>query len=78
PLAPATEDWLIRGAPRPAAILRDESGRAIVLDNGLLRRTIRVTSTAATVGLDDLMTGRALLRAVQPEARVTLDGVTHD
>lgn len=78
PLAPATEDWLIQGAPRPAAILRDESGRAIVLDNGLLRRTIRVTPTAATVGLDDLMTGRALLRAVQPEARVTLDGVTHD
>ena len=78
PLAPAATDWLVDGAPHPAAVVRDAAGTSIVLDNGLLRRTIRVTPNAATVGLDDLMTGRALLRAVQPEAKVTLDGVEYD
>ena len=78
PLSPAAKDWLVQGAPRAATIYRDEAGKAIVLDNGLLRRTIRITGTAATVGLDDLMTGRSLLRAVGPEAQVTLDGVPHD
>lgn len=77
PLAPLATDWLLDEVARRAEVYRDEQGQTIVLDNGLLRRSIRMTPNAATVRLDDLMTGRSLLRAVQPEAMVTLDGVPH-
>lgn len=46
----------------------------ISLENGLIRRTFRLAPDGATVGLDSLMTGVSLLRAVKPEASVTLDG----
>jgi hypothetical protein len=45
-----------------------------VLCNGLLRRVWRVEPNAATVGFDQLVSGEALLRAVRPEAVITLDG----
>lgn len=77
-LAPAPGDWLVDRSPYKARIYRDEEGQTVHLDNGLLRRSILVTPTAATIALDDLMTGRSLLRAVQPEAKVVLDGVAHD
>ncbi len=77
PLAPLAADWLVDSAAREAEVYRDAQGQTIVLDNGLLRRSIRMAPNAATVGLDDLMTGRSLLRAVQPEAMVTLNGVPH-
>jgi hypothetical protein len=45
-----------------------------VLANGLIARTFRLAPNAATVGLDNLVTGEAILRGVKPEAIVELDG----
>jgi hypothetical protein len=68
-------DWLIDTATTDrAAIYRSADGYQIHLDNGLIRRSIQLTPNAATVALDDLRTGASLLRAVQPEALLTLDG----
>ncbi len=67
------QDWLLDPAPFAAgAVVR---GQDLVLDNGLLRRTIRLQPNAATIGLDQLVTGASLLRAVEPEAIVVLDSV---
>lgn len=69
----AAQDWLLDPAPYAAsAVVR---GQDLVLDNGLLRRTIRLQPNAATIGLDQLVTGAALLRAIEPEAIVVLDSV---
>ncbi len=71
-------DWLLNPAPFVARVTRSVDGKEVELSNGLVRRVIRLQPNAATVALDNLMTGAPLLRAVRPEARVELDGVKCD
>jgi len=78
PALPPSEDWLIRSGSFKAGLYRGEGSNEIVLANGLVARTFRLTPNAATVGLDDLVSGQALLRAVKPEAVVELDGVRYE
>ena len=76
-LRPAPIEWLVERPPHTAEVFRVSTGEQprLVLDNGLLRRTFQIGAEASTVGLDDLSTGDALLRAVAPEARLVIDGV---
>ena len=71
-------DWLIDPTPFKAQAVVSPDGKELVLGNGLLRRTFRLKPNAATVGLDDLVSGQALLRGVKPEAVVDLDGVSYE
>lgn len=71
------EDWLVTARTPEAGVYRH--GSKLVMDNGWLRRTWRLVSSEdgcsiGCVGLDDLSEDRAILRAVQPEARLVLDG----
>lgn len=67
-------DWLIDSSPYRASIV--ERDGSVILDNGLIRRTIRTQNGCATVAFENLMTGEQLLRAVRPEAIVQIDGRT--
>jgi hypothetical protein len=69
-------DWLIHPESFHASVSRQ--GQQVVMTNGLLRRTWRIAPDAATVGFDNLVTGESILRAVKPEASVTLDGHRYD
>lgn len=69
------EDWLVRPAGFVATITEDRAAGMLVLDNGLVRRSIKLAPNAATVAYDNLMTGESLLRAIRPEAEITLDGI---
>ncbi len=60
-------------APKEPARVR-VAGQDLVLENGLIRRTIKIAPDAATVAFDDLRTHTALLRGVKPEAEVTIGG----
>ncbi len=71
---PARVDWLVQSPDRRAGVFRTGRPHEIALDNGLVRRTFRVAPNGATVGLDDLTTGKAWLRGVKPEAWVEIDG----
>ena len=66
-------DWLVEGEFR-AQIVADENSKTIVMDNGLVRRTISLP-LGCTISYDNLMTGETIIRAVQPEGSVTVDGV---
>ncbi len=68
---PVLGDWLLDPAPYKAAVYQSDAG--LVLSNGLVSRTLRVAE-GTTVGLENLMTGESLLRAVRPEAAITVDG----
>jgi hypothetical protein len=68
-------DWLLDPSLAKARVSRLDD--EVVLENGLVRRTIRIAPNAATIGLDNLMTGASVLRAVEPEAQLTLDGHTY-
>lgn len=70
-------DWLVNPAPYKAHILEDKAKHELILDNGLARRVIRYSPNAATVSLKNLVSGEEMLRAVSPEARVTLDGIAY-
>lgn len=73
---PAT-DWLLDSSPYKAGIFQGNNRNEIALSNGLIRRTFRLAPNAATVGLDNLMTGESILRGVKPEAELTIDGITY-
>lgn len=66
-------DWLIDGRPYKSTTRTDSSGQ-LVIGNGLMERVFRTTPNCATVGYNNLMTGESEIRAVRPEAVVTIDG----
>ena len=57
--------------------MENKNSGELTLENGLARRVIRLAPNAATVTLENLVSGEHLLRAVAPEARVTIDGVEY-
>jgi hypothetical protein len=67
-------DWLVHPEGFRASVQEDMLRHELVIENGLVRRVLRLTPNAATVALDNVETGETLPRAVGPEARVTLDG----
>lgn len=75
--APLNNDWLVTPPARSPGLYRDSTGAHLILDNGLIRRSFTVTPNAATFALDNLLTGQSMLRAVKPEAILTLNGVAY-
>ena len=73
-LPPLDADWLVRPPAIHATVSVSADKKTLTLENGLIRRTIRISPDATTVGLDHLQTGESFLRAVGPEAVVEIDG----
>jgi hypothetical protein len=67
-------DWLIRPVQTKAGIYTSADGRDIILSNGLLKRTFRNTPDLACISFKNLTNKHELIRSVQPEARVVIDG----
>ncbi len=74
----ARADWLADAQPAPARVVVTPDTHTIRMGNGLIERSFRTVPNAATVGLDNAMTGQSELRSVRPEARVTIDGREYD
>ncbi|HOC01446.1 MAG TPA: hypothetical protein PKM43_22185 [Verrucomicrobiota bacterium] len=77
-LGAATPDWLIDPAPFKARVTVSADGRDVALENGLVRRIIRIEPNAATIAYDNLVTGESMIRSVRPEAQVEIDGTAYD
>ena len=71
-------DWLINLTGTKAGLFTSADHRDVILDNGIVRRCIRVGPNAATIALENRRAHTDFLRAVKPEARVTIDGQTYD
>ena len=71
-------DWLVKRPEQKAQLYRTGKAGEIVLSNGLLSRTFRLSPNCATVGLEHLVTGVSLLRGVKPEALVEIDGTAYE
>jgi hypothetical protein len=69
---PITADWLVAPVTRRAELIH--RGSEIILDNGLLRLSFHQGQNLARVGIDQLTSHASLLRAIRPEAEITLDG----
>lgn len=66
--------WLIDGSSYKSTAQTTHDGKRLELTNGLLRRTFLLAPNAATIALDNLMTGQNELRAVRPEALLVING----
>jgi hypothetical protein len=71
------KDWLVDPTSFKATARVSAEGETLTMDNGLVRRVIRLKSGCATVAIDDLMNGRSILRATRPEGTVTINGREH-
>jgi len=67
-------DWLIDPSPFVSQIKFDAEKQQLTLTNGLAERRIALTPNAATISLCNLSNGEEFVRALAPEARVTIDG----
>jgi len=70
----AGSDWLLEPELFKSKISETDGGKSIVLENGLIARTFKLSPNCATVDFQNLMTGEAVIRAVRPEAILEIDG----
>jgi hypothetical protein len=68
---------MVNPEPYKAKVGMDKTRGDLVLDNGLARLVIRLRPNAATISLVNRVSGEDFLRAVAPEARITIDGVDY-
>jgi len=67
------QDWLLGNVKIHSVVSKSRDGKSIILSNGLVRRIFKISPDCATVALDNLMTGQSELRAVRPEATITIN-----
>ncbi len=72
----ATKDWLIDNSMYKANVYK-KGAKELVLSNGLVSRTFRLTPNFATVSLKNLVTSEEYIRSVKPEALVMIDSVSY-
>lgn len=73
---PQKSDWLITPVTEKAKIT--EKGKDVTLSNGLVSRSFRISPNVACYDFVNLSNGQQLLRAVKPEARITVNGKTYN
>ena len=75
-LHPATikSDWLINTPKEKAGVYLSMDKKNIILYNGLVRRTFRISPNIVCYDFRNMTTGQELIRAIEPEAIVTIDG----
>lgn len=69
----AVQDWLVTPVATKAQVYTSNDGKDIILYNGLLKRVFRITPNVACTDYKNMGNGQQLLRAVTPEARLTIN-----
>jgi hypothetical protein len=69
-------DWLV-GSIKEKANVHIEN-KNIILQNGLVRRMIRITPNAACFDYTNLVNGQQLIRSIKPEARIFINGTGYN
>ncbi len=72
------QDWLIESVKQKAGIYISEDHRNIILYNGLVKRVFRITPNVACIDYKNMINGQQLLRAVKPEALLTINGTVYE
>lgn len=78
PAVALADDWLVKPTTEKAGIYQTSDGRDIVLYNGLVKRTFRISPDLACIDFKNMTNGQQLLRAVRAEARLVIDGKNYN
>jgi len=70
-------DWLITPTTINAGVYRSADKRNIILSNGLVERSFRIAPDFACYDFTNLSNGQQLLRAIKPEARISINNKTY-
>ena len=68
------EDWLVKNTNRESQAIYYAGKNEITLYNGLVKRTFRLLPNVACIDYKNMINGQQLLRAISPEARLTING----
>ena len=69
-------DWLINPTAQKAVISIQKN--KLILDNGLVRRVFLLDPNASCISYINLSNGQELLRSIEPEARLVLNGNSYN
>jgi hypothetical protein len=69
-------DWLIQPTVKKAVI--SIQNNQLILDNGLVRREFLLSPNASCISYKNLSNGQELLRSIEPEARLVLNGASYN
>ena len=72
------KDWLVHPITTKANAYYSLDKKNIILYNGLVKRSFRVTPNVACTDFKNMSNGQQLLRAIRPEAIVTIEGVPYE
>ena len=72
------KDWLVDPITTKANAYYSIDKKNIILYNGLLKRSFRVSPNVACTDFKNMSNGQQLLRAIRPEAIVTIEGVPYE
>ncbi|MDR2916568.1 MAG: hypothetical protein LBV74_17360 [Tannerella sp.] len=75
--SPDTRDWLLNNKQFKAGVFTSSERKDLILSNGLVERIFRITPDVACIGYKNQTTGLQMLRAVNPEAIVTIDMIEY-
>lgn len=67
-------DWLIEPPAQKAGVYLSQNKKDIILYNGLVKRSFRIGPNLACIDFRNLSSGQQLLRAIRPEAFVSING----
>ena len=71
-------DWLVQPVFQKATVTKTADGKDLELNNGLLKRVFRLQPNIACTDLTNLSNSQQLLRAIKPEAILTIDGIQYN
>ena len=71
-------DWLLGDIGIRAGVYRSSDGKDLILYNGLVKRSFRLTPNLACTDFINMVNGQQLLRSLRPEARIGIDGRDHE
>src|SRR5690348_536811 len=77
---PATtiNDWLLEKTGYTSAVYKSGNGKDLIISNGLISREFRMQPYFACFSFRNLMTPKEMIRAIQPEAQIEIDGVDYN
>ncbi|HSB94787.1 MAG TPA: hypothetical protein VLC28_16800 [Flavitalea sp.] len=71
------QDWMISASGSRSEIYRSVDNKEIVLNNGLVQRSFRIAPDFACFDYSNLSTSQQLIRAIKPEARLSINNKTY-
>jgi hypothetical protein len=73
-----SSDWLVTPVATKAGVYKSADAKNIILYNGLLKRVFCIQPNVACIDYENMSNGQQLLRAIKPEAEITIDGINYN